>query len=75
MESKKSYCFVDKIKINIFIQKKLLYKNGEIEMTDKELIKIFRNQNKSSRAYWKFNQLTPEQKARIFDLINNVNVC
>lgn len=44
-------------------------------MTDKELIKIFRNQNKSSRAYWKFNQLTPEQKARIFDLINNVNVC
>jgi len=36
---------------------------------DKELIKIWKNKEKSGRDFWKYNNLSREEKLRIFDLI------
>lgn len=38
-------------------------------MTDKELLTIFQNKENSTRDYWKYNQLKPEDKSRLFDLL------
>lgn len=44
------------------------------DYTDKQLIHIFRNKDKSSRYFWLYSQLPLEQKTRIFDLLIKIQM-
>ncbi len=40
--------------------------------TDKQLLKIFEDKEKSYKDFWVFERLTHEEKIRIFDLITGI---
>ncbi len=42
--------------------------------SDKELLKIYKMHNCSTRYYWIYNKLTGEEKSRLFDLLIIVNL-
>lgn len=40
-----------------------------MEKTDKELLRIWDNKEKSSRAWWLYGRLTNDEKMKLFDLL------
>lgn len=42
--------------------------------SDQELLEIFENKEKTTRNFWIYNSLTKDEKMRLFDLINNLNL-
>jgi len=40
-----------------------------IPKTDKELLEIWDNKEKSSRDWWLYGRLNPDEKMKLFDLI------